>query len=106
MATAHVFIAVSLDGFIARPDGDIDGTGVDWTRLGARERYQPSRRRTRSFLMPIKPTRFPGGNRGQTPVVSVDTRLTLTDPGNLSPQIPPFSPTSIRATFPSSLQIQ
>jgi dihydrofolate reductase len=24
MATAHVFIAVSLDGFIARPDGDID----------------------------------------------------------------------------------
>ena len=24
MATAHVFIATSLDGFIARPDGDID----------------------------------------------------------------------------------
>lgn len=24
MSTAHVFIAVSLDGFIARPDGDID----------------------------------------------------------------------------------
>lgn len=24
MTTAHVFIAVSLDGFIARPDGDID----------------------------------------------------------------------------------
>ncbi|MGE8063604.1 dihydrofolate reductase family protein [Pseudomonas sp. NPDC089569] len=24
MATAHVFIAISLDGFIARPDGDID----------------------------------------------------------------------------------
>lgn len=67
MATAHVFIAVSLDGFIARPDGDIDGTGVDWTRLGARERYQPSRRRTLSFLMPIKPIRFPGGNRGADP---------------------------------------
>jgi dihydrofolate reductase len=24
MITAHVFIAISLDGFIARPDGDID----------------------------------------------------------------------------------
>lgn len=24
MTTAHVFIATSLDGFIARPDGDID----------------------------------------------------------------------------------
>ncbi len=24
MPTAHVFIATSLDGFIARPDGDID----------------------------------------------------------------------------------
>ncbi len=24
MSTAHVFIATSLDGFIARPDGDID----------------------------------------------------------------------------------
>jgi hypothetical protein len=41
----------------------LDGISVDWTRLGARERYQPSCRHTQSFLMPIESTRFLGASQ-------------------------------------------
>ena len=49
----------------------LDWVSVDWTRFGARERYQPSCRHThtQSFLMPIESTRFQAhpGDRIWTP---------------------------------------
>jgi hypothetical protein len=34
MTTGHVFIAVSLDGYIARPDGAIDWLVEGWPEVG------------------------------------------------------------------------